>query len=160
MATNKVQDGMVLTLVAPSGGVVSGLTYKIGSLVVVAMGTAAEAASFAAATEGVFTLVKTASQVWTPGQKLYWDNSGAAWTNIPAAGALFSGFAVADAISAAVTGNVLINPAMTGTAQAATVAAVATADGSDAATTQALANALKVSHNAVLASLKAAGLMA
>ena len=48
-----------------------------------------------------------------------------------------------------------------GTASAASVAAVAalttvtTADGSDAATTQALANALKVKINAIIAALKA-----
>jgi hypothetical protein len=39
------------------------------------------------------------------------------------------------------------------------VAQVATADGSDPATTQALANALKTSHNAVLTALKEAGIM-
>lgn len=39
------------------------------------------------------------------------------------------------------------------------VPAVATADGSDPATTMALANALKASHNTLLAELKEAGLM-
>ncbi len=43
---------------------------------------------------------------------------------------------------------------------ATTIAAEATANGSDAATTQALANALKTKLNAVIAALKAAGLMA
>lgn len=42
---------------------------------------------------------------------------------------------------------------------AANVAAEATVDGSDAETTQALANALKVTVNAILTALKAAGLM-
>ena len=41
-----------------------------------------------------------------------------------------------------------------------TIAAEATANGSDATTTQALANALKVKLNAVIAALKAADLMA
>jgi len=41
-----------------------------------------------------------------------------------------------------------------------TIAAEATANGSDAATTQALANALKTKLNAVIAALKAADLMA
>ena len=44
--------------------------------------------------------------------------------------------------------------------QAATIAAVTTADGSDAATTQALANQLKITVNAVIAALKACGLVA
>lgn len=47
-----------------------------------------------------------------------------------------------------------------GAAQAATVAAEATANGTDAASTQALANALKTKVNAILTSLKAAKLMA
>lgn len=42
---------------------------------------------------------------------------------------------------------------------AVNVAACATADGSDAGTTQALANALKVKVNAILTALKNAGLM-
>ena len=50
--------------------------------------------------------------------------------------------------------------AVDGVTQAATVAAEATADGSDATTTQALANALKVKVNAILTSLKTAKLMA
>ena len=58
---------------------------------------------------------------------------------------------------------VKLNPiayAIEGVAQAAVVAAEATANGSDAATTQALANALKVKVNAILTALKAAKLMA
>jgi hypothetical protein len=43
--------------------------------------------------------------------------------------------------------------------KAANVAAVATADGSDADTTQALANALKVTVNAILTALKTSGIM-
>lgn len=43
---------------------------------------------------------------------------------------------------------------------AATVAAVATANATDLATSEALANQLKTTVNAILTSLKAAGLMA
>jgi len=43
--------------------------------------------------------------------------------------------------------------------KAANVAAETTADGSDEATTQALANALKVKVNAILTALKTAGIM-
>lgn len=43
--------------------------------------------------------------------------------------------------------------------KAANVAAETTADGSDADTTQALANALKVKVNAILTALKTAGIM-
>lgn len=77
MSTKKVQDGHILTLTAPSGGVTTGVGYLIGSLFVVALITAAEAAEFTGDTEGVYTLPKTSAQAWTEGQKIYWDNSNA-----------------------------------------------------------------------------------
>jgi hypothetical protein len=43
--------------------------------------------------------------------------------------------------------------------QVANIAAIATADGSDPATTQALANANKAKINAILAAMKASGAM-
>lgn len=51
------------------------------------------------------------------------------------------------------------NPITPG-AKAVVVAPVATANGSDLATTQALANQLKITVNAILTALKNAGLMA
>ena len=59
MATNYVQDGDVLQLTAPSGGVVSGGIYAIGTLVVVAITDAAEGKLFSAATGGVWTVETT-----------------------------------------------------------------------------------------------------
>ena len=59
MATNYVQDGDVLQLTAPTGGVVSGGIYAIGALVVVAIADADAGESFAAATNGVWTVETT-----------------------------------------------------------------------------------------------------
>lgn len=56
MAKNFVQDGMVVTLVAPAGGVVSGGLYAIGTLVVIAATTAAEGEQFAGHTSGVWNV--------------------------------------------------------------------------------------------------------
>lgn len=56
MATNYIQDGKVLTLTAPSGGVKSGKAYAIGTLVVVALADAPQGADFAGQTSGVFNL--------------------------------------------------------------------------------------------------------
>lgn len=60
MAKNYVQDGNVLQLTAPTGGVVSGGIYAIGTLVVIALATAAKDEKFAAATNGVWTVPSTA----------------------------------------------------------------------------------------------------
>lgn len=56
MATNHVQDGKVLKLIAPTGGVVSGGIYAFEALVVIALVTAKKDEEFAAATGGVWSV--------------------------------------------------------------------------------------------------------
>lgn len=56
MAKNYIQDGKVLTLTAPAGGVTSGGIYAIGTLVVVAVADAAAGADFAGCPSGVWRL--------------------------------------------------------------------------------------------------------
>lgn len=56
MAKNYEQDGDVLDLIAPAGGVVSGGAYRIGTINCVALVTAAEGEVFAAKTTGVWRL--------------------------------------------------------------------------------------------------------
>jgi len=60
MAKNYVQDGNVLQLTAPAGGVVSGGIYAIGALVVVAIADAKAGETFAGATNGVWSVPATA----------------------------------------------------------------------------------------------------
>ena len=59
MAKNYVQDGDVLQLTAPTGGVVSGGIYAIGTLVVVAIADAAAGEKFAAKPNGVWSVETT-----------------------------------------------------------------------------------------------------
>ena len=77
---NFVQPGETLTLTAPSGGVVSGTVYKIGTLIVVAKVTAAQATPFAALLCGVIEYAKAASQPWTEGAAVYWDDTAKNFT--------------------------------------------------------------------------------
>jgi predicted RecA/RadA family phage recombinase len=72
MATNYSHDGEIVTLTAPGGGVTSGTPVKIGAYFGVPIATAAAAASFALAIEGVFDLPK-ATGVVAEGALLYWD---------------------------------------------------------------------------------------
>ncbi len=74
MAKNFVQDGSVLTLTAPVGGVVSGSGYIAGALFAVATGDADEAEVFGAALTGVWTLPKASGQL-NEGAAVAWDNS-------------------------------------------------------------------------------------
>lgn len=159
MTTKFVSEGAVLTLVAPSGGVTVNVPKVFGKLVVLPQVTAAEGASFAAIVDGVIQVTKVGSQAWTEGALVFWDAGNSRFTTT-ASGSTPAGVSAGIVGSGAgeTTGYVLLNS--TGKAQAATVAAIATADGSDATTTQALANATKTSVNAILTALKAAGLMA
>lgn len=73
MAKNFRKSGDVVTLTAPSGGVVAGMLYVIGSLPVVALNSAAQGAAFEGKTSGEFTLPKVGSQAWAEGAKVNWD---------------------------------------------------------------------------------------
>lgn len=74
MATNYIQPGDVLPLVAPYD-VAAGAGMKIGSLFAVAQAAALSGAAVQGATTGVWQLKKTASQAWTVGEKVYWDDT-------------------------------------------------------------------------------------
>lgn len=78
---NYSQPGEVLTVAAPSGGVVAGTAYKIGDLVGVATVTAAQTVDFAFFVgPGVISYAKAGSQAWAQNVKVYWDNSAGNFT--------------------------------------------------------------------------------
>lgn len=90
---NFVQPGANITLPAPSD-LKSGQGALIGSLFGVASNTVASGADCAFVIEGVFDLDKAASQAWTPGAKVYWDNTAKVCTTT-ASGNTLIGVAVA-----------------------------------------------------------------
>ena len=112
MATNYIQPGDVVTVPAPSGGVVSGAGVVIGSLFGVATTTAAETVPVALATTGVFELPKVSAQAWTVGARIYWDASGGEATTTASTHKLI-GVAVADAANPTATGMVRLSGAFT-----------------------------------------------
>lgn len=119
MAKNFVKPGKNITLVAPAGGVTTGLGSVIGGFFVVALTTAAVGASFEGAVEGVWDLAKVSAQAWTAGDKIYWDNAAGKATTVVAGNRLI-GVAAADAANPSATGNVRlngINPPITQEAQ-------------------------------------------
>src|SRR3989304_5617705 len=82
------QSGGVLTLTAPSGGVVSGKAYLIGKLVVTATETVAQTLPFAALAIGVVDVPKVNDEAWTEGLKVYWDDSAKKFTSVVGANTL------------------------------------------------------------------------
>lgn len=154
---NFICTGERIDIVAPVGGLVAGQPYVIGAKVVVIVSGGLAGELVSAATEGVFEIPKAVGAV-AIGAAIYWDDTAKVITTV-VPGNIKIGFAYKASLSGDATGFVCVcdNPGVT---QAAKVATSATADGSDPATTQALANALKVKVNAIITALTDAGLMA
>jgi len=105
---NYVEPGEIVELTAPSGGVVSGTAYLIGSLVVVATVTVAATLKFSALVTGVADLAKVSAQAWTEGAKIYWDNSAKLFTTT-SGGNTLAGVAAAVADNPSSTGQVRLD---------------------------------------------------
>ncbi len=68
------KSGKTVQFTAPSGGVVAGRVYVIGTLPVVALEDKAQTLPFQGMTEGEFDLTKVGSQAWTEGARIMWDS--------------------------------------------------------------------------------------
>jgi len=158
MAQNYIQDGDILEIVNGSTAITSGSPVVVGSVVGIALGDIAANGEGRVQVCGVFEVGKTASLAISQGDKVYFNTSTKLVTKT--ATDVFMGFAFKSATAEASTVQVSLAEGGSVAGKAATVAAVSTANGSDAATTQALANQLKTTVNAILTELKAAGLMA
>jgi len=96
---NFQQDGEIVTLTTPDGGVVGGNVYQVGQIVAVAVKTVTDAEYHAGATtfagkrRGVFSVPKVGSQAWAVGALVYWDDTNAEFTTT-AAGNHLAGYAM------------------------------------------------------------------
>ena len=111
---NYIQEGRMITVAAPAGGVTSGDGVLIGSLFGVAIKTAAAGETVTIATEGVFDLPKLASAVIAAGAKVSWDDT-AKQVNAPGTGR----YPIGIAIEAAGNGAAIVRVRLDGIATAA-----------------------------------------
>lgn len=102
-----VQPGDAIELTAPGGGVVSGTGVLIGAIFVVPTFSAAAAAKFTGQVTGVVEHAKVSTQVWTEGQRLYW-NAGLSQVTSVATDGMFIGVAAEAAANPSATGKVLL----------------------------------------------------
>lgn len=153
---NYISEGERLNVAAPVGGLSSGDVHIVGAKATIVVSGGIEGAIVAVQTEGEFELAK-ANEAITIGKRLFWDATNKVLT-ATASGNTYIGYASKAAAAGDATTTVIMVD-NTGGSIAAKVAAIATVDGSDPATTQALANALKVKVNAILTALTDAGLM-
>lgn len=103
-----VQPGEVIELTAPSGGVLSGKAYLIGSLVIIALVSVDQTEKFSAMVTGVVTHAKVSAQAWTEGAKIYWDNSAKLFTTTSGGNTLV-GVAAAAADNPSATGRIRLD---------------------------------------------------
>lgn len=82
---NFIQDGDTLTVPAPYA-LVSGAGCLVGSLFGVASADALITAEVEIKTTGVFDFPKAATQAWTVGVRVYWDDAAKNVTTNAAAG--------------------------------------------------------------------------
>jgi predicted RecA/RadA family phage recombinase len=90
---NYIQEGRMITVAAPVGGVSSGDGVLIGALFGVATKTAAAGETVPLATDGVFDLPKLTSAVISAGDAVAWDDT-AKQVNAPATGRYPIGIAI------------------------------------------------------------------
>lgn len=159
---NYIQDGCVMNYSNSSGSTIaSGDVVKVGNLIGVAGKDIADGDSGPVNLEGVFSLTKVGSQAWAQGDKVFWDHTNLRFTKTASTDADVPAGIAFEAVGSGAGETLglvkLQNEGAHGIATA--VATIATADGSDPASTQALANALKTALNSVIANLKAAGIM-
>jgi len=110
MANNFLQEGDTLSLIAPSGGVTSGVGYMIGGLFVVALTSAAQGAVFSGMTGGVFSMTKNThatTKAFTAGETVFWDDTNKRWDKT-ATGLFGVGIAVEAATSTGTSVKVLV----------------------------------------------------
>lgn len=78
---NYIQPGDTLTVAAPYA-LTSGQGALVGTMFGVASTTVANGAEVELQTVGVFDLAKAASQAWTVGAAIYWDNTNRVCTTV------------------------------------------------------------------------------
>lgn len=106
---NMIKTGLVVTVIAPVGGCVSGKLYRINSLVGVACFDAAAGAEVELQTLGEFDLDKTSAQAWTVGQPVYAVAATNVLTNVPGTGNYLVGVATAIAANPSSIGRARLN---------------------------------------------------
>jgi predicted RecA/RadA family phage recombinase len=73
---NFIQNGNMISITAPAGGVTSGQGVIAGNIFGIAAATAAEGESVEIATTGVYDLPKAPSAVIAFGARVSWDDTG------------------------------------------------------------------------------------
>lgn len=105
MATNKISEGMTITVTGPTGGVSSGGAVDLSTRIAIALTDIAEADTGPGAIEGVFELPSESDTAWTQGDAVYYDFTAGEATKTATNNTL-AGYAWEAKAQAAATGKV------------------------------------------------------
>lgn len=146
----------VVPLVAPYDRT-SGQGALVGSQFGVAVSDVLNGATGQFLVKGAVTLDATSAQAWNQGDPIFWDNTNKRCDNTPVGPRI--GTCLNAKANPSATGDVLLGAGGGALNQGVFVAQIATANATDLATSEALANQLKTSVNALLTSLVNAGVL-
>jgi predicted RecA/RadA family phage recombinase len=104
---NRIQEGDVLALTTPSGGVTSGQAILVGVILAIAVADYAQTVVGQYYVRGVFSVPKLSTDVVAEGVILYWDDTNKRLT-VTASGNTKVGYATAAAGNGATTANILL----------------------------------------------------
>ena len=107
---NYIQAGNNLTVTA-AADLSAGAGVLVGTIFGVAQETVLSGADVVIVRRGVFDLAKVSAQVWTVGQKIYWDDTAKLATTVATSNTLI-GAATAVAANPSGTGSVLLDGAV------------------------------------------------
>lgn len=156
---NQIQVGASLPLLAPYD-LTAGQGFMVGAIFAVASQNALSGEAVEGKRFGVFALAKTSVQAWAIGDRIYWDATNKRCDKTSTTGMLI-GVAVADAADPSSVGVVALSGVAAALFEGAQTAIpdIATANATDLATAQALANQCKATTNALLAALRTIGVI-
>jgi predicted RecA/RadA family phage recombinase len=111
----KVRDGLehIRTIkYTHSAATVTDTIYYLNGMILLAMNSVAENVENVFVCCGLIEYTKVSTEVWTGGQKIYWDPAAAKFTNVRAIGCILAGYAAEAAANPTATGFIVLAPEM------------------------------------------------
>jgi predicted RecA/RadA family phage recombinase len=95
-----------------SSATVTDTIYYLAGMVMLAMNSALANVANIFIIGGLIEYTKVSTEVWTAGQKIYWDDTNARFTNVRTVGLTLAGYAAEAAANPTTTGFIILDPAL------------------------------------------------
>lgn len=95
-----------------SGATTVDTIYYLNGLVMLAMNSALANVANIFVVAGLIEYAKVSTEVWTAGQKIYWDDGNSRFTNVRTVGLTLAGYASEPCANPSATGFIVLDPAL------------------------------------------------